>query len=835
MSLTVEKFKFVSAALDSDVFTVVRFHGQEEMSKLFEFEITLLSKNMDVDLDQVMEKQAVFSILRPDENVPIHGVLKHFDVLHAIDDNVFYRAVLVPSLWWLTLTESNQIFLDKSVPEILTAVLKDGGLTESDFEFRLQNSYAPQEYVCQYRESHYNFLSRWMEHEGLYSFFEHGPSKSKLIITDTKLSHREAGVPKLIYLPPTGLETTFREDVLSSFTCRRTTVPKSFQVKDYNYQKPDIEVAGETELSHQSPGKVYLYGEHVATPAEGQAKAKIRSEEYRSRHELYHGSGTTSFLQSGYCFVLENHFRSGFNRKYLVTATRHQGSQAAFLTAGLRKSLNELETELHYNMEFTAIPAEVQFRPERITEKPRFHGAISAKIDAAGSTEYAELDEHGRYKVILPFDLSGRSGGKASKPLRLMQPYTGADHGIHFPLHKDTEVLVTFIDGDPDRPVIAGAVPNPSNPSVVKNKNQTQAIIQTGGQSQITFEDKKGAQCLAIKTPVENTYMRMGSHPEPDDGHEENGFYWSTEGHYISEIGTNFSCNILGNKMEVTAGTIEEITAGAFTEIVAGAFTDIVAGQFMEIILGMIVEYKKGWSFEIGESKRIGISPEAEVIGAEKVEIKAGGEMPGVNKAIVQAISLVSTITSGVIAASKTKKGTMVPKIATAASIAGISSLIWTILTVYLAKTKMPHAFKSSLTLDNHETSLEAPKVSIEAASTDVVLKAAKDFQAAADKKVTVVASDDLILQSRQKTAKLTANKAVTVQSETNNLVLQAQKAAILKSEEKAVVTSDQVQISGTSGITLKTNNFKWVPGAGGRMKAGPLNIDAGSGQVKIG
>ncbi|MFW5640950.1 MAG: phage baseplate assembly protein V, partial [Thermodesulfobacteriota bacterium] len=140
-----------------------------------------------------------------------------------------------------------------------------------------------------------------------------------------------------------------------------------------------------------------------------------------------------------------------------------------------------------------------------------FFGTINATIDAEGSGEYAELDDQGRYKVRFPFDLSGRDGGKASHWVRMAQPYAGTDHGMHFPLHKGTEVLLTFIEGDPDRPIIAGAVPNPEKPSVIQDETQTKAAITTSGQNKIHFEDQQGIQRILLQSPTKNSWIRIGS------------------------------------------------------------------------------------------------------------------------------------------------------------------------------------------------------------------------------------------------------------------------------------------------------------------------------------
>ena len=173
---------------------------------------------------------------------------------------------------------------------------------------------------------------------------------------------------------------------------------------------------------------------------------------------------------------IEDHFRDAFNQKYLVIDLEHHGNQCRVSGHGAADQLSEengasIRQHIHRHPGQPPVPDRAQ------NEKAHFFGTMNAKIDAAGSGQYAELDDQGRYKVILPFDLSGRENGKASTFLRMMQPYAGSNHGMHFPLHKGTEVLLTFIDGDPDRPVIAGAVPNPDHPSLLKDENQSMAVI----------------------------------------------------------------------------------------------------------------------------------------------------------------------------------------------------------------------------------------------------------------------------------------------------------------------------------------------------------------------
>jgi type VI secretion system secreted protein VgrG len=468
--LTKKKFDFRSAAQPPDTFGVVSFKGAEGLSRCYEFEINLVSEKADIDLTQMLDNPATLTILREEGDIPFNGILAQFEQLHEAHGYVFYRAALVPK-----------------------------GLTALDFDLRLQKDYPKREYVCQYRESHLSFTFRWMEREGIYFYFEQNENGEKAVITDTSLSHTEMSEGKTMYYsPPSGLDEPHREEVIKAFICRQKMLPAKVLLKDYNYRKPSVDMTGQADVTGNGRGEVFIYGEHFRTPEEGDSLARIRAEELLCQEQRFMGESTIPYLRPGYLFDLEDHYRDDFNQKYLTIELEHEGSQAGYLVAGLQEGLSEMEKQPYYRNSFTAIPSSVQYRPARQNEKPRFSGTMNAKIDASGLGKYAELDGHGRYKVLLPFDLSGRKDGKASAYFRMAQPYAGTDHGMHFPLHKGTEVLLTFIDGDPDRPLIAAAVPNPETPSVINNLNPTAAGIKSGGGNQVIMQDNEGTQRISL-------------------------------------------------------------------------------------------------------------------------------------------------------------------------------------------------------------------------------------------------------------------------------------------------------------------------------------------------
>ncbi|MCI5167602.1 MAG: type VI secretion system tip protein VgrG [Candidatus Electrothrix sp. GM3_4] len=472
--LTKRKYSFVSKAADTDSFAVVSFNGFEALSTPYRFEIVLISEKKDIDPLQILQNTAAFTIHRDGEqDVVFNGILIQFEETQEFNGYLFFRAVLMPKLQWLSLTGHNQVFLDQPVPDILQAVLKECGLSDGiDFEFKLQNDYQPLEYVCQYGETHLNFISRWAEREGIYYFFEQTDQGEKAIFTDTKISHTDLAQGKdLIYSPQSGLDSLQTKEVIRDFLGRHNLLPQQIFLKDYNYRKPSLAMEGKAEVDPDGRGETYLYGEHFTTPAEGDRLAGIRAEEFLCRKSVYYGNSSVAFMEPGFTFDLQEHYNKTYNTKYLLTEISHEGHQTGYLISGLSGAVAPVDEPMFYANTFTGIPADAQFRPEQTAMKPKITGTLNAKVDAASSGQYAELDDQGRYKVILPLDRSGRGSGKASAWCRMMQPYAGGDYGMHFPLHKGIEVLLTFIHGDPDRPIIAGSVPNPETGSPVKGPN----------------------------------------------------------------------------------------------------------------------------------------------------------------------------------------------------------------------------------------------------------------------------------------------------------------------------------------------------------------------------
>lgn len=588
---TDKRFEFQSKAFGKDKFAVVEMEGFEAISKPFQFTLTLVTDDADIDFDTMLRMPATFSIFSQDgkREVPYHGVLAGFEQLHRVDGYVFYRAILVPRLWKLSQFRISEVYLnEQTIPAIVESILHSVQLASgTDYELKLKGQYRARSFVCQYQETHLDFISRWMEKEGMYYYFQHG-DQDKLLIVDGKVEHDPA-TQDVNYRPVDELDAGVESDTVRTFMCRQTPLPRQVILQDYNHRKAALELKAQASVSENGLGDVMIYGENFRTQEEGNRYAKLRAEEILCGGKVFSGESTAVGLRAGFFMKLARHYRAAFNDKYLITEIRHEGSQAGALIGGGKSSINDApEAKTHYSNSFRAVPASVQFRAERVTPKPRVAGTMNATIDAEGSGQYAELDEYGQYKVQLPFDMTKKDAAKGSARVRMATPYAGKGHGMHFPLLKDSEVLLSFTDGDPDQPVIVGAVPNSENKNVVAQDVEQYNRIATAGGNQIFMGDTQGKEVMWLHSPFHNSSIGLGS-IDPKGG-----------GSILSSTTGSSESITIGATNKFSVGTNFTLNASVDTSITAGITTKFSVADNMAWGYSKDVNWKGGQSLTIG-------------------------------------------------------------------------------------------------------------------------------------------------------------------------------------------------------------------------------------------
>lgn len=647
--------KFVSGAVAEDDLQLVGLEGTEEISRPYEFRLELASRKADLDLGKLLRERAHIAVKqgvrvkgsnsRASTTLKIHGFLSSFEEVGKELEWVRYRAVLTPLLWRLSLGQNNRIFQEMSVVEIVEKVLKEHDVK---LDKKLNETYQPREYVVQYAESDLDFIHRWLEHEGIYYYFVQDDEEEKLVLSDNREGYGTMQSNAPLRFRPQGEDTArgehgdseqamedwFREEVVSSHACTQKIVPREVVLNDYNWKTPTTALEVKQTVSDEGVGTVYEYNNHYADENEGKRLAKARAEMHGSRGRMFRGRGDCRGFRAGLCFELEEHFRGDFNQEYLLVQVRHTATQTL--------ALGSASGSAHYHNEFTAMPKSASFRPQRVTAWPSIKGVMHGVVDGADKgTPYAQLDDKGRYKVRLPLDRGGTQDGQASKYVRKAESYAGPGQGMHFPLLKGAEVLLIHVDGDPDRPIIVGAVFNNQHTTVVNNHNHTTNVIQTPVGNMITLDDLQGAPRIVLNTTSNKTKISM----DGTDGSEAVVALSTVAGSQIRVgksqgestgprvtnadgvyIGTGGDINLVaGAKIGMNSGGDTKMHVGANTDFfVGGSQTEVITGNYNLNVNGNNIKAVSG------EEKLIDLGLKKEFVGGMKLSVIVGSKSEAV-------------------------------------------------------------------------------------------------------------------------------------------------------------------------------------------------------------
>ncbi|APR84291.1 VgrG protein [Minicystis rosea] len=471
-----------SAQFDTSNVRVHTLSGREGISRLFAFDVGIVSTDTEEPNADTMAGAEVSLIFLRDgiEVRKVHGMIAEVhETLETEVEHRSYRLKIVPRAFRLTLVETQEIYMHQSVPEIIQHKLDLCGLGPSDVEMRLLGKYPKLEFVVQYRESDLAFISRLTEHAGISFFFEH-EGHDKIVFTDHTTGFRALEEPLTFH--PRGEN----RDITRIESTTRLS-PSMYVVQDYNYRTPQVELTGMVEVPSGFGGGIVEYGAHVKSPETAAALAQIRAEELSCRRRVFEGDSASCLLGAGTRFRLDGHARLT-DGGFLVTDIEHHLTQSV-LTHGHGSGG---DAKPSYRGTFNATSAKLTFRPARVTPKPRIHGVLTGVVEqdpADPVGQYAKIDDHGRYTIKLLFDTTAPGQRKASRPIRMIQPHVGADYGMHFPLKPGVEVLLVFADGDPDRPLIVGAVPNPETPSPVTSVNSLANRLKTASGVLVEMKD----------------------------------------------------------------------------------------------------------------------------------------------------------------------------------------------------------------------------------------------------------------------------------------------------------------------------------------------------------
>jgi type VI secretion system secreted protein VgrG len=496
---------FEAQAIDRTQFRVLRADLDEELSSPFELRLELAAlPGVRLDDLEVIGRAGMLDLeLGDGSQRRIPGVVTHIaGSTHEESGSLQWKLTVRPRMESLSLTTTTEVVQDATVPEILSERLARLGLGPGrDFELSLSATYAPREFVVQYRESDLSFVRRLLEHEGIVFSFREVDGRDVLLVADTNEAVQSTPEVRARFRPRGERAEVF------ALSLQTNAIPKQVVLRDYNYRTPSVNIESQAELPGRL-GTTYEYGNHAKTLEEAQRLARVRAEEVAAGRRLYRGRSALPQLAAGSRLHLAEHPLGDLD--LLVVAVSHRVSQADWGERG--------QGPTAYENEFTAIPFDVPFRPVRKTPKPVVAGVISGVVEAAQEGDYAELDGDGRYHIRFLFDRRDVPKGRASRPVRMAQPHAGPGYGLHFPLRDGVEVVLSCVEGDPDRPIISGAIANPATPSPVTEKNAVRNVIRTGGGTEINIDDSKEGERLKITVPFGQTLLQLGAPNDPTPG-----------------------------------------------------------------------------------------------------------------------------------------------------------------------------------------------------------------------------------------------------------------------------------------------------------------------------
>ncbi|MDC0715787.1 type VI secretion system Vgr family protein [Nannocystis bainbridge] len=474
---------------------VVSFSGTEELSALFDFKVEVAG--LDFDPEALLGQPALLTLHGAELPRLVHGLVAEAEYVGYTRSLQLYELRIVPWAHRLAHREDCRVFQDKTTEQIVTEVLTGAGLARDWFRFALAESYAPRNYCVQYRETDLDFVTRLLEEDGVFYFFEHDEQKHVWVMADNAQAHTPIkGTSTLWFNPPRG--TVQDREHIRTFRFGGRVRPGKVTLRDYNIHKPDLDLEVREAAKVDADLEIYEFpGEYQdpgrGGPHQGQSLAKIRLESLQATRRAGTGDSDCSRLTPGLTLQIAGHPKHELNAEYRLVQVRHTGSQPQVLD-------QDGEDESSYTNVFSVTELKVPFRPMRRTSRPVMRGVQTATV-VGPEGEEVHTDAHGRVRVQFHWDRAGGHDENSATWVRVSQMWAGNGYGTMFLPRIGHEVLIDFIEGDPDRPIIIGRIyhgnnqtPYPLPDEKTKSTIKSESSLGGGGFNELRFEDRKGSE-----------------------------------------------------------------------------------------------------------------------------------------------------------------------------------------------------------------------------------------------------------------------------------------------------------------------------------------------------
>jgi len=621
--------------------------GSEQLGRLFSYQLKLLSKDSEIDLLPLLGSSMTVTLESNGYSRHLNGMVSEISQTgfesYKEERYAEYAVTLVPKAWLLLHKVDCRIYLKMSVPDIVKAVLSEVGY--GDVKLSLSGNYAQREYCVQYREDYFNFISRLMEQEGIYYFYQHVDGVHTMVLADSLGAHATtSGYAELPYRPQSS--RTALEVSITDFSSARSLQTTKYSLTDYDPLKPKTSLLGTDSISnaddnHSVPGleSFDFPGDHETGDA-GKHYAQVRLEAINVAQSQCSGSTDAPGLLTGALFKLTKFPRDELNEEYLVTGSTVHIENAA-LTSGQQGG------EL-FSCNFSAIRSRQPFRTMPTAVRPMIVGLQTAVVAGSDKAEDISVDKYGRIQVTFHWNKPDKKNAHISCPVRVASSWAGKNWGaVHIP-RIGQEVVVSFLEGDPDRPLVIGSVYNADNmPPYALPDNKTQSGIKSrsheGGAAadfnEIRFEDKKGSEELFLhaqkdmREEVENDHFVDIDHDETvniknDQTENIKHDRKLTVGNDDKLDVTQNATTTIGQKFKLSAGTEIELVTGASSIVMKSDGSIEIKGVNIKVTgsMGVKVEGQVEVGIKAGATMDIGAGASLKMHSDAALEV-AGGAM----------------------------------------------------------------------------------------------------------------------------------------------------------------------------------------------------------------
>jgi type VI secretion system secreted protein VgrG len=632
----------VKSVLGADVLLFKRMQCSEALGRLSEFRVELASERSDIRIADVLGTDLTVSLALPDDSKRwFSGIVTRFTYHGWRDGLPAYEAIVHPALWLLTRATNCRIFQDKSALDIVKAVVGAYGGAVALDESQLTATPAARTYCVQYRESDFNFVCRLLEEEGIYFYFTHADGAHTMVLADGYGAHDTVSGYETIGFFDEDAARTALQETITRFLPGGEIQPSVMVLNDFDFEKASASASGGLLLKAQIPAAFgqhsyehYDYpGRYVATGV-GNGYVRARMETLHGQGERIDGAGNARGLTTGSLFTLAEHPRGDQNRQFLVTGADTEIVGNDYSTGG-----SQAGTE--FRCAFRAVGKEHSWRAPAIARKPFVQGPQTA-IVVGKAGEEIWTDQYGRIKVQFHWDRDGKSDETSSCWVRVQQGWAGKSWGMMFIPRIGMEVVVSFLEGDPDQPLVTGCVYNGDNmPPYALPADQTRSTIKSntskagGGFNELRFEDKQGNEEIFIQAEKDfnrvvknNDTLKVGfeKKDQGDQTIQIKNDRTIEVGHDLSTTVTNDETRKVGNNQTITITKNRKLDVGGNETIAVTGDQKVTVSKTIVMEATTSIELKVGASSIKLEPSKVTIkSPEIAVQADGMMAVKAGG------------------------------------------------------------------------------------------------------------------------------------------------------------------------------------------------------------------